>query len=48
MKSPRKCEVCGREWKSKFDYGWILLCPACGVSGYHIPTGAGQSKETER
>ena len=37
MRQPRKCEVCGHEWKSKFDYSWILLCPKCRISGYHIP-----------
>ena len=52
MAKPRKCEVCGHEWKSKFAYDWILLCPKCKVSGYHVPKsrseppeGRGEEKE---
>lgn len=34
---PRVCEVCSFAWKSRPDWIWIVLCPKCKISGYHIP-----------
>lgn len=37
FKTPRECEVCHHRWRCKYSYEWIVLCPKCRVSGYHMP-----------
>jgi len=37
IKNPRRCEVCQYAWRCRSGYAWIVLCPKCRVSGYHLP-----------
>ncbi len=38
-RNDRECEIkwCGAAWATKESYDYLVICPSCGNSGYHMP-----------